>query len=407
VSGAIARSRESMRMELVERVRARHAELEEAILVRIGELAANVAGEEDAGYLAGLRAAVVAAVDHGLRSIERGQERAGAAPADAIAQAQRAARAGVSLDTVLRRYMLGSTVVGDFLMQEADGVDFPDKGILLREMLADQAGVLNRLMSAVTDEYTRELRHADRLPEQRRIERVCGLLAGERCDSGDLGYKLEDWHLGAIASGGSAIAVQTLKAVATRLEVPLLQIPRGRDSAWGWFGGPRRIEPGDVRRALGGRTSSSEVLLALGEPCYGFEGWRITHLQAQAALRVALRSPRPLTRYADVALIAAVLRDDALARSLVEVYLSPLGVGEEDGGACLRETLRAYLAAEYNVSAAASALGVGRHTMQRRLRSIEGLLGGWLRTHHAELEVALRLEELTAPSNSKRERVAS
>ncbi|MGH2878506.1 MAG: helix-turn-helix domain-containing protein [Solirubrobacteraceae bacterium] len=402
----VARSRESVRMELVERVRARRPELEQAILARIGELAASLAGEEDAGYVVGLRAAVVAAVEHGLAGIEhglaggeRGRERMGAAPPEAIAQVRRAARASVSLDTVLRRYMLGSTVVGDFLMQEAERVDFPGKGALLREMLADQAGVLNRLMSAITEEYTRELSHAESLPEQRRVERVRKLLAGECREAQELGsYRLEDWHLGAIASGGgSAAAARALERVAARLEVGLLQIPWGRDAAWGWLGGARPVEPGEVQRALGGvgdaQVAAGQCLLALGEPGRGYEGWRTTHQQAQAALAVALRSQRAVTRYADVALIAAVLRDDALASSLVEIFLTPLG-DRRNGGGELRETLRAYLAAQCNASSAASALGVGRHTVQRRLRAIEERLGQRLRTHQAELGVALRLEAL-------------
>lgn len=35
------------------------------------------------------------------------------------------------------------------------------------------------------------------------------------------------------------------------------------------------------------------VLLAVGEPAQEVEGWRLSHRQAQAALLVALRSPRP------------------------------------------------------------------------------------------------------------------
>jgi sugar diacid utilization regulator len=100
-----------------------------------------------------------------------------------------------------------------------------------------------------------------------------------------------------------------------------------------------------------------------------------------------------------VALLASVLNDDALAGSLIEIYLAPLG-GSENGGAILRRTLRAYFAAERNASSAASALGVTRHTVQNRLRTIEEKLGQSLRTRQAELEVALRLEELKEGATS-------
>ena len=46
------------------------------------------------------------------------------------------------------------------------------------------------------------------------------------------------------------------------------------------------------------------VSSAIGEPGKGLDGWRLTHRQAQAAMRIALRRPQRLTRYADVALLA-------------------------------------------------------------------------------------------------------
>ena len=84
-----------------------------------------------------------------------------------------------------------------------------------------------------------------------------------------------------------------------------------------------------------------------------------------------------------------------LAGALLDVYIAPL----EDvrgGGAVLRETLRAYLAAERSVSSAAAALGVDRKTVESRLRTIEKRLGRSLHPCPAELEVALELDELAA-----------
>jgi len=388
VSGS-AKSHEPMRVELVARVRARRVEVGEAILARIRDGASSLG--EDPDYEAGVRAAVVAVVDYGLAGIKLGQEHAGSVPPEAIAQAHRAARAGVSVDTVLRRYVLGSNLLGDFLMQEANSSDFADPGTVLREMLSAQAALLDRLMTRVTDEYARELERAGRSPEQRRAERVHRLLAGGHCDRAELGYDVDGCHLGAIAIGPAA--GEALRNVAAEIGSRLLCVLRGEDAAWGWLGHWRPLAVREVERAVEGPGVAAGVSLALGEPERGIEGWRLTHMQAQAALRVALLSRQPLTRYADVALLASVLRDDALAGSLVEIYLSPLG-DRRNGGAVLRETLRAYFAAERNASSAASVLGVARHTVQNRLRAIEEKLGRTLRTRQAELEVALRLEEL-------------
>ena len=60
---------------------------------------------------------------------------------------------------------------------------------------------------------------------------------------------------------------------------------------------------------------------------------------------VAERRGQSLVRYVDVALQAAIVRDDLLATSLRQIYLAPLEKAR-DGGEVARETLRAYFAAE-------------------------------------------------------------
>ncbi|HEY7456892.1 MAG TPA: helix-turn-helix domain-containing protein, partial [Solirubrobacterales bacterium] len=79
--------------------------------------------------------------------------------------------------------------------------------------------------------------------------------------------------------------------------------------------------------------------------------------------------------------------------SLRELYLRPLET-ERDGGATLRETLRAHLSAAGNVSSAASALGVSRRTVSRRIRAIEEKLSRRLMDAGPEVEIALRLGDL-------------
>jgi DNA-binding PucR family transcriptional regulator len=121
----------------------------------------------------------------------------------------------------------------------------------------------------------------------------------------------------------------------------------------------------------------------------------LTHQQAQAALVVALCRPRRFTRYADVALLASALKDEALGRALIEIYIAPLE-DSRGSGPVLCRTLRAYLAAERSVSSAAVALGVVRKTVASRLRTIEERLGRSLHPCPAELEVALLLDEIAS-----------
>jgi hypothetical protein len=84
------KSHESIRAELVARVRARRAELEQAVFARVRDDAYSPAGDEDVEYIAGLRSAVAAAIEHGLAGVEKGADGAGTIPSEALAQARRA-----------------------------------------------------------------------------------------------------------------------------------------------------------------------------------------------------------------------------------------------------------------------------------------------------------------------------
>jgi DNA-binding PucR family transcriptional regulator len=82
-----------------------------------------------------------------------------------------------------------------------------------------------------------------------------------------------------------------------------------------------------------------------------------------------------------------------LGRSLRQKFLMPLA-GQRDGGAILRQTLRAYIDAHGGATTAAKALKVDRHTVENRLHTVEELIGCALYTCLAEIDVALHLKEL-------------
>jgi len=377
---------DEIRAELVVRLRARSAEIEDMIFNRVRQLTEPAEGN-DPEYRAGLRATVAEAVDYALLGIEHGEEWEGSIPEAAAAQARRAARSGVKLDTVLRRYAAGDRLVGEFILDEAS--QLPNEA--MRQLLRSQGPHVDRMMAGVSAIYMEELEQMRRSPAQRVAERVKRLLDGNApLDAAGLDYELDAWHLGLVISGTRPdVAARTLAAGLSRQ--PLV-VPRGQDSAWAWLGGQRRLQVDDVERYLAAGVLG-DVKLAVGEPRRGLEGWRLTHHEARAAHQVMMRRPQPLTRASDVVLLAAVLRDELLAKSLRQTYLAPLD-DQGDAGVGLRETLRAYIDAGFNAATAAAALGVDRHTVQRRLRKAEEALGRLLHTCHAELEVALVIEEL-------------
>lgn len=384
---------EEDRGRLLARLRARRGEIEQAILTRVHAIS-DPTEVSDPAYAEGLRAAVSAALDFGLDGIERGEVRPPAVPIALLAQARVAARNAVSLDTVLRRYFAGYMLLGDFLIEEAN----PLRGVELQRLLRAQSTLLDRLLTAVAEEHSRECANRPDSAERRRAEQVERLLGGELLDAAELSYELEGSHLGVVANGPGATTA--LRRLAPSLDRRLLLVRRERGTVWAWLGGRRGLDPHELGSHL---TASwpAQVALALGEPAEGLDGWRLSHRQASAALSVALRGKESIVRYAEVAMLAGALQDELLATSLHQIYLAPLR-RERDGGETAKDTLRAYFAAQRNVSSAAGALGVSRRTVSSRLRAIEEILGRSLDRAGTELETALRLDELGDASPAHR-----
>jgi len=395
-------SREKTGAELASRLRRRRGEIEQAILTRVQALS-DPPPRGGAEYAEGLRLAVAAGLEYGLDGIERG-ERDAPVPEALLAQARLAARFGVSLDTVLRRYFAGHTLLEDFLVEEAERSGFLGPAELKR-LLRSQAAIVERLLAAVSEAYAEELGRYRMSAADRKAERVERMLTGEPLDAAELGYELGECHLGLVARGPEA--VDAIGDLARALDARALTVRRPEDVLWAWLGSRRRLDPAEVERLA--PKLPTEVILALGEPGEGVAGWRLTHRQARAALSVAQRGGERLVRYAGVALLACALQDELLQATLCDLYLAPLEA-ERDGGKVLRETLRAYFAADRNVSSAAGGMGVDRKTVTSRLAMIEKRLGRHIASCAPELETALRLAELvpgrspqageSSPSNS-------
>jgi hypothetical protein len=229
-----------------------------------------------------------------------------------------------------------------------------------------------------------------------RFERVEELLAGDLLDTSRLAYDFDVDHVALIGVGsGAEKAVDGLSGTT----VPSRLVVGDGDTVWCWLGS----RDGFDAAALEALTSSAgtgnsarratNLRLAIGEPAHGLAGWRLSHHQARAAMAVALRGDQTVVRYADVALLASLVRDELLATSLSRLYLEPLEDGR-DGGEELRRTLRAYFDADRNVSEAGSAIGVTRQAVARRVRAAEERIGRPLSTCGAELDLALRFDAL-------------
>jgi hypothetical protein len=375
------------RAVLAERLRQRLPELQSAVATRIYAIS-DPREVADPGYLHGLDEAVAAAIEYRLGVLEGGERQAPDVPAVLLAQARLDARDGVALDTVLRRYFAGNALFGDFLVEEAERAEVPSSA--LRPLLAAQATFADRLIAAISEEHAREAKNRPRSAAERRRETVKALLAGELVDHAELGYDLDACHLALMAKGEGA--AELMRGVAATLDRRLLAVQREEEPiVAGWLGGTRPLAAAEAIAALAA-AAPERVFVTVGEPGEGLVGWRFSHHQAKAALPIAERRRAPVLRYAEVAVLASVARDDLLATSLRRLYLEPLE-RTRDGGRAARETLRAYFDAERNISSTAAALGVDRRTVRNRLRGIEELLGRPLTGSLADLEIALRLDD--------------
>jgi hypothetical protein len=381
---------------LEDRLRARRGELEQATLARIAAIA-DPGATPDPAYVAGLRAALAAALDYGLAAIADPGGEPGPVPLELLSQARLAARNGVSLEAVLRRYAAGHSLLADTLLDEAAAAGIG--AAELQGAMRALAGRYDCVVAAVSEEYGREAEADPQSSERRRYALLRRLLAGEPLDPSQLGYDFDVHHLALVASG--AAAARALASLGERLDRRLLLAEPDDQSAWAWLGGRRAFECEELG-LIASFPWPEGAALACGEPGQGLGGWRLSHRQAAAALPVAQRATNTFVHYAEVALLAAVLQDDVLATSLRQAYLAPLAQ-ERDGGAAAKDTLRAYFAAAGNVSSAAAALGVNRATVRSRISAIEERLERPLDSSTAEIDVALRLDALESPSLRQQE----
>jgi hypothetical protein len=373
---------------LADQLTDRLPELELTIFTRIEAVANPRDGDPD--YLVGLRATVRVGLEYALRALKGGEEGVGPIPDLLLDQARKAARNGISLDTVLRRYLAGHTILLDLIIREAAAERFPREA--LQELLRTQATVLDRLLAAVADEHSRALALGlGTSAGARRVRTVERLVTAE--DPGpapELRYDFGATHLALVAAGTAATGL--LRALAGDLDrALLLAAPNGGEVVWAWLGG--RTPLGTTRLVEEvAAIAPRDVRLAVGEPGVGMSGWRLSHRQARAAWPIARRGSDLVVRYVEVALLSSTLQDQLLVESLQKLYLEPLEA-DRDGGETLRRTLCAYFDADRSAASAAAILGVSRQAVSGRLRMIEERIGRPLASCMTELDTALRMRQ--------------
>lgn len=325
------------------------------------------------------------------------------APAAAIEYARRLAQRGVPITALIRAYRVGH---GRFLERCVD--EIAERALsaelastVTARMLDVSFRYIDRVSEQVITTYQRERDRWLLTQTAGRAARVRGLLASEPVDVDaaevSLGYRLRQSHLGVIAwvtgethgSDGLDRLERLGSTAGRRLGVhgrPLF-VPRDEALAWIWL--PLGDDPtGSLATAFDDDDASLRV--AVGEPGYGVDGFRRTHLQAARAqdLALAAQPGDRVTSFADVGAVALICADVSAARSWVWATLGDLVIDDVQH-ARLRETLWVFLSTGSYV-ATAERMVLHKNSVQYRIRKAEQALGAPIEDRRADVELALR-----------------
>ncbi len=326
-----------------------------------------------------------------LDGLLNGRELPSTCPAEVLESAHLAAVNGLPLWAALQAYRMGHAEQWQAWSDAVEAREMApaDRRALLRAGSDYFFAYADRCMRWMEVEYQRTREMPMRREEQRRVALVQRLLDGRDGDATELGYDLEQWHVGLIAGGDGVESL--IDAVDERHGASTLAVAAEASTAWLWIG--MRDAPVEMQSWLSLLDLPHGVMLAVGDPAHGRQGFRLTHGQAQIAGGFGQRLGQATTLYQDVALEDLTGYDPQRARQFITRELGPLAADTREAR-ILRATLSAYFACAQRASSAAVQLDVHERTVGNRLRRAERLLGRAVTRRRTELEVALRLHVL-------------
>lgn len=313
--------------------------------------------------------------------------------------ARLSARSGVPLHLHLALYRAGHAALWQAwfdLVESENGLPAAHR----RELVAHGSQFFfaysDQAIRLATQEYHQERERHQRTTEQQRVHQVREILRGaEIGDAPGLGYDLDGFHVGVIASGTNARLA--LRSLAGTLDCQLLVIEIFQQTWWAWLGRGQPIGPALPEAPA--VVADDGTTLGLGTDQIGIAGFRESHDAAAQAFDIGRKLDRQVTRFEDVALEAIALRDADAARRFLRAELDGID-GTDERSARLRNTLAAYFEHGQNAASTAASLGVHEQTVAKRLRTIEERLNHGVTDRRAELELALRLRRCLRASEA-------
>jgi len=390
------------------RVRAIVTSVAEALEAELAAVAADIERvivdaipvlEGDAA--AALRAGIGDNVDAALHVLTDGSSPT--APTSAIRDAQRFAQRGVPAAVLIRAYRVGHAHFLDLCIDQLVRQSTGDHAEVqaTRAIVAAASDYIDRVVEEVVTAY--EASRDDWVRDRSAVlaMRIRAVLRGDAVDVAaterTLGYRFDREHQALVlwVEDHEADAHVRIRQVVGALTETLgnerspLVVPFDESTMWAWLPAASSVVAGgELAVAV---KSEPSVIVAVGEPLPGVDGFRRSHRQATSAQSVALAAGparAPITPFADVAAIAMLCADVESARDWVHETLGDLAV-DSTRNEGLRETALVFLQTGGSYTATAEQLFLHRNTAQYRVRKAEEARGRPLRDARLDVELAL------------------
>jgi DNA-binding PucR family transcriptional regulator len=334
------------------------------------------------------------------------------APTTALEHARRIAQQGVPLNVLIRMYRLGQRRFTRLVLSELQNIEIASQArmTVVDKITETLFAYVDWMSQQIIEVYEEEREGWLETRNSMRAVRVREVLTGRTpvdIDSAikTIGYPLR-WHHVALllwypAASGDASELGRMQrfvrelGIAAQAGAPPLFIAADRSTGWAWL--PYQSTPTEVVAAVRNFTMQFDdsPSVAIGSSATGVEGFRRSHVQAEAVRWVVLarKDIKPtVVADSDPGLAAAALAGANVeqARDWVAEVLGGLATNT-DNDARLRETLRVFLGCGSSNRLAAGELVVHYNTVKYRVGRSLARRGRSITNDRFDVELALLL----------------